>query len=411
MQPLILFLIALGQTGCLFAPSRPGGGGGSGNDGGDGGSGNDGGNDCVPADTRLGVSVAAALERPDRDTLVRAAHAAGSWYLYFYPSTTRTSRCPEQMLQLGKDIESIDAIQPAIVTGTNPDLLVLASFTNGDSAVIDVRSVGGAISEVGRVVATGYRPIPIGTSSGPDPTGFVALRGNELLFGGGQQGIAFADVGAGISGEAKKLTAFPIFEGWYQAIGARNPHGTMNFMLFGALSSYEAVVSMSMIDTTLVLDYGLCSQPPGCQARMASIVTSAGPADTAEGFTVDRTDGTLLAIASASGGFVVDPHMPGATGPGGVLDAAIGELTGDNKADVAMLWGSGSGSRQLIVYDGLLTNTQGNVVSQHTIDSLVNRVEILRTGDKDHILVLSDDPRAEAEQCLQLDGVALVDCP
>jgi hypothetical protein len=406
MQPLILLLIALGQTGCLFAPSRPGGGGSSGDAGGDAG-----GNDCVPADTRLGVSVAAALERPDRDTLVRAAHAAGSWYLYFYPSTTRTSRCPEQMLQLGKDIESIDAIQPAIVTGTNADLLVLASFTNGDSAVIDVRSVGGAISEVGRVVATGYRPIPIGTSSGPDPTGFVALRGNELLFGGGLQGIAFADVGAGISGAAKKLTALPILEGWYQAIGARNPHGTMNFMLLGALASYEAVVGVSMIDTTLVVDYGLCTTPPGCQARMASIVTSPGPVDTAEGFTVDRTNGSLITIASASGGFMIGSHAPNATGPGGVLDAAIGELAGDNKTDVAMLWGSGSGSRQLIVYDGFLTNTMGNVVSQHTIDTLVNRVEILRTGDKDHILVLSDDPRAEAEQCLQLDVAALVDCP
>jgi len=347
MRPVILLLIVLGQTGCLLAPSRPGGD-----------------DDCLPADAKLGLSVTAALERADRDTLIRAAHTDGGWYLYFYPSTTRTSRCPERTFELtGDGITSIDAIEPAVVTGTDPDLLALVSFANGGSAVIDVRSAGGALSEVGRVVASGYQPVPIDTLSGPVTTGFVALHANdEIWFGGGRQNIAvasIASIASGIHGTATTLEAIPSTEGWYHAVAVRNPHPypqmnvTLNFALIGTNASYEAATTPFIINTLAVTEHVFCMSAPICADRLAFTLSSPGPVDTAEAFSIDRTNGTLETIESGTTGFLI----------------------------------------------------------QRTFNAKLDRVEILRTDSGSHILLLSDDPLVDPERCLRVTGDMLEDCP
>lgn len=400
MRPGILLLIVLGQAGCLLAPARPGGSGG----------GDD--NDCVPAGAKLGLSVAAALERPDRDTLIRAARTGGRWYLYFYPSTTRTSQCPERTFELtGDGIMSIDAIEPAVISGTAPDVLALVSFANGDSAVIDVRLADGALSEAGRVVATGYQPIPIDTPSGPAATGFVALRANqEIWFGGGHQDIAVASAVSGIRGTATILDVVPSTEGWYLAVAVRNPHGPMNFALVGSGSTYEAVAS-TFINTAIVVEHDNCVSPPDCDGRLAFTLSSPGPADTAEAFSISRTNGALETIASMPTGFAVDKHEPLDRGLGSVLDAASGELVGDNRTDIAMLWGSEATSRELIVYDAILANQTASAISRRTFDAKLDRVEILRTDSGSHILLLSDDPLVDPERCLRVTNTTLEDCP
>jgi hypothetical protein len=403
MRPVILLLIVLGQTGCLLAPSRPGGA-----SGGD--------DDCLPADAKLGLSVTAALERADRDTLIRAAHTGGGWYLYFYPSATRTSRCPERTFQLTGDgtasIVSIDAIEPAVVSGTAPDLLALVSFDNGGSAVIDVHASGGELSEVGRVVASGFQPVPIETLSGPVTTGFVALQPNaELWFGGGGRDIAVASVASGIGGTATRLPGYDLTDYWVHAVAVRHPTATMNFALIGTFASYEAVATSSVINTHRVTEHdALCMSEPICAGRLAFTLSSPGPVDTAEAFSIDRTNGTLETIESMTAGFLIEFHAPPVRGLGSVLDATSGALVGDNRTDVAMLWGSGSTSRELIVYDAMLTNKPGTPVSRK-LDARLDRVEILRTDSGSHILLLSDDPLVNPERCLRVSGTKLEDCP
>jgi hypothetical protein len=399
MRPVILLLIVFGQTGCLLAPSRPGGPGG--------------GDDCLPAGAKLGLSATAALERPDRDTLIRAGHAGSGWYLYFYPSTTRTSQCPERTFELtGDDIKSIDAIEPAVVSGTAPDLLTLVSFTNGDSAVIDVRLADGALSEVGRVVASGYQPVPIPTLTNTEATGFVALQASkEIWFGGGRQYIAVASAVGGIHGTATKIQGVPDTEGWYHAVAVRNPHNGKDFALIGSGSSYEAVASAFMIDTMPLLEHDNCAFPPDCHGRLAFTLSSPSPVNPAESFSIDRTTGDLETIASLTTGFAVEHHAPPNRGADSVLDAASGELVGDNKTDIAMLWGSGPTSRELIVYDAMLANMMASSISQRKFESKLDRVEILRTDGEPHILLLSDDPLANAEHCLRMTSTTLEECP
>ena len=400
MRPLLTLLIVLGQTGCLLAPPRPG----SGDD-----------KNCLPANATLGLSVAAALDDPDHDNLIRAAHTDNGWYLYFYPSTAKTSLCPDRTFPLtGDGIVSVDAIEPAIVMGTTPDLLVLVSFANKGSAVIDVRSTDGALSEAGRVVINNYQPIPIDTPSGPRATGFVALRANEQIwFGGGLQGFAVASVTSGIRGTAELVTV-DASDGWYHAVPVRNPHDGNNFALIGAYGSYEARHSLSVINNTLVTEHDSeCMAAPGCHDRRARNVSTSGPFDIAEAFSIDRTNGaleTITSMATGANGFDIEPHMTIDRGPGSVLDAASGELFGADKTDVAMLWGSGT-MRELITYEAMLKAPMVNSVSRFPFDAKLDRIAILRTDGLPHILLLSDDPHADPERCLQVNGNTLKDCP
>lgn len=400
MRPLLILLIVLGQTGCLLAPPRPGG---SGDD-----------DDCLATDAKLGLSAVAALDSPDHDTLIRAGHTGNDWYLYFYPSTAKTSLCPARTFPLtGDGIVSVDAIEPAIVMGTTPDLLVLVSFANKDSAVIDVRSTAGALSEAGRVVISDYRPIPIDTPSGPRATGFVALRANDQIwFGGGPQGFAVASVTSGIRGTAKLVTVDPP-DGWYHAVPVRQPHDVYKFALIGAFGSYEAMyTSLSGINNMLVTEhYGVCVVPD-CHDRLTRNVSTSDPLDTAELFSIDRTNGELETITSLTTDpkFGIASHTTMDRGPGSVLDAASGELFGASKTDVAMLWGSGT-MRELITYEAMLKAPMVSSTSQVSFDAKLDRIAILHTNGPTHILLLADDPHADPERCLQVNGATLADCP
>jgi len=400
MRPLLTLLIVLGQTGCLLAPPRPGGSG-VGVDG------------CLPADATLGLAAVVALDSTDSDTLIRAGHTGNDWYLYFYPSAAKTSLCPDHAFPLtGDGIVSVDAIEPAIVMGTTPDLLVLVSFANKGSAVIDVRSTDGALSEAGRVVINDYQPAPIKTPGDPRATGFVALRANDQIwFGGGLQDIAVADVKNGIRGTATRADAFPP-DGWYHAFPVRQQHDIFNFALIGAYGSYEAMHSFTSINYMLVTDHDGECKVPECHDRLARNVSTSGPFDTAEAFSIDRTTGELETITSITTGstLVVTPHTLMDRGPGSVLDAASGELFGANKTDVAMLWGSGT-MRELITYEAMLKTPMVSSTSQFSFDGKLDRIAILHTNGLTHILLLSDAPAVVPELCLQVNGATLEACP
>jgi hypothetical protein len=185
----------------------------------------------------------------------------------------------------------------------------------------------------------------------------------------------------------------------------------MNFALIGTSSAYEGRAGASIIDTTFVVEHDACASPPICNDRLAFTLSSPGPVDIAETFSIDRTTGDLETIASLTTGFAVDDHTPLDLGNGSVLDAASGELVGDNKTDIAMLWGSGPTSRELIVYDAMLANKMVSSIGQRTFKTKLDRIEILRTDGESHILLLSDDPLANPELCLQMTGTTIEDCP
>lgn len=208
------------------------------------------------------------------------------------------------------------------------------SFTDRGSAVIDVRSVGGVLSEVGRVVAASYHPVSIDTLSSPITTGFVALHANDQIwFGGGRQDIAIASISSIVSridGIAAVIDTIPDTEGWYHAVAVRSPHAGNNFALIGTGSSYEAVahkpISSLIIDTVHLTDHDNCAQPPDCHGGLALTVFPPGLPGTVEAFSIDRTNGTVEMITSMVAGFDNKLYMPMTSGLDGVLDAASGAL-------------------------------------------------------------------------------------
>ena len=170
---------------------------------------------------------------------------------------------------------------------------------------------------------------------------------------------------------------------------------------------------LSTINNMLVTEHdGDCMAAPDCHDRLARNVSTSGPLDTTEAFSIDRTNGVLETITSMTAGatFDIELHMTMDRGPGSVLDAASGELIGDNKTDVAMLWGSGT-MRELIIYEAMLEAPMANSISRFPFDAKLDRIAILRTDGPPHILLLSDDPRADPERCLQVNGAMLEDCP
>ena len=398
MRSLIIILIVFGQTGCLLAPPRPGG---NGND------------DCQPTGATLGITATAALEGQDSDTLIRAANIGDDWYLYFYPSTAKTSLCPERTFKLTGEISSVNAVEPAIVTGTDPDVLALVSFNDGSSGVIDVRSAKGELSEVGRVVASNYQPTAIQMSSSPVATGFIALRTNDQIwFGGGREYIAIATAESGIHGAAMVASTGLTDESWYHAVAVHNPRNGMSFALVGASGSYKAMKYMSAIAAMFSLEHGDCETLPPCHPRLAHTLPYLGSGDTLEGFSIDRTTGELETIESESAGINFQQYMPLDRGHVGAIDAAIGAIGGDARTDVVMLRDNEMGARDVILYESLLVPNAPIVPGiQERVDAKLNRVEILRTSGERHILLLADDPHETSERCLHIAIDALENCP
>jgi hypothetical protein len=388
----ISFFVLLG-TGCLFAPARPAGTGIDG--GGDDGGGN--GGDCMLGDVQFGRSVIA------RDRLIRAGHS-DTWYLHVYAPNARAGACPVASVKVSElaevavdQVVSIQAIELV-----EDELFVLVVLQTGSMA-IDLKMNGINLRTDRRFVASNYIPQAIGD----EPAGFIAgKKAEEIWFGGGTKEIAIVPAGDDVVVDAMPVTT-DADDVWYHAV--RSTMVISTFALIGVNATYSARLDGSEISASVLRPHPCTLDCAGLAYTVPS--TAKSPQSPIVAFSIDRTSGLLETIESGPS-WAANVHTPQPSpSTGVVLDAAIGELGGDPKIDVAMLWGARTheSSTQLIVYQGLLENATGGVLAQMLIDDRsVDRIAVVQTKPNPRILALSADKGIA--RCLELDESLFEDC-